>query len=200
MTGFREALREQRWDDHRFYHHSRINQALHFVSAVSFVCAYILVWTHPVAAVLLAWLFGMCTRQAGHFFFEPRSYDEVNKVTHEHKEDVKIGYNLARKVVLMGVWALSPLALYLDPTLLGLFEAHTDLSGFVHHVALMWIFVGIGAIVLRTVHLFFIRDVQTGLVWATKIVTDPFHDIKLYWKAPLSAARRAHRSDAARAG
>ena len=38
-------------------------------------------------------------------------------------------------------------------------------------------------------HLFFLRDVQTGLVWITKIVTDPFHDIKLYWKAPLYLLR-----------
>ena len=30
-------------------------------------------------------------------------------------------------------------------------------------------------------HLFFLKDVQTGLVWMTKIVTDPFHDIKLYY-------------------
>jgi hypothetical protein len=186
---FREALREQRWDDHRFYHHSRINQSLHFVSAISFVVAYVLVWTHPVAAVLLAWLFGMCSRQAGHFFFEPRDYDHVNKVTHEYKEDVKVGYNLARKVVLMGVWAISPLVLYFQPTLFGIFEAHTDLSSFAHHVALMWIVIGVGAIVIRSVHLFFIRDVQTGLVWATKIVTDPFHDIKLYWKAPLHLMR-----------
>jgi hypothetical protein len=31
--------------------------------------------------------------------------------------------------------------------------------------------------------------VQTGLVWATKIVTDPFHDIKLYHKAPFALLR-----------
>ena len=37
--------------------------------------------------------------------------------------------------------------------------------------------------------LFFIKDVQTGLVWVTKIVTDPFHDIKLYHKAPLYLLR-----------
>jgi hypothetical protein len=41
----------------------------------------------------------------------------------------------------------------------------------------------------RTVHLFFLKDVQTGLVWATKILTDPFHDIKLYHKAPLYLLR-----------
>ena len=32
-------------------------------------------------------------------------------------------------------------------------------------------------------------NVRTGLVWATKILTDPFHDIKLYHKAPLHLLR-----------
>jgi hypothetical protein len=27
------------------------------------------------------------------------------------------------------------------------------------------------------------------LVWATKILTDPFHDIKLYYKAPFALLR-----------
>jgi hypothetical protein len=31
--------------------------------------------------------------------------------------------------------------------------------------------------------------VQTGLVWFTKILTDPFHDIYLYHKAPLALLR-----------
>jgi hypothetical protein len=189
MTGFFEALRVQRWDDHRFYHHSRINQALHLVSAMSFVCSYILVWSNPVAAVLLAWLVGMSTRQAGHFFFEPREYDTVNHATHEHKEDIKLGYNLRRKVVLMAVWAVSPLVLYFNPGLFGIFEPHTDVATFVHHVALMWITIGIGGLIFRAVHLFFLKDVRTGLVWMTKIVTDPFHDIKLYYKAPFYLLR-----------
>lgn len=189
MAKFFEELHTQRWDDHRYYHHSRINQALHLVSAISFVCSYILVWSNPVAAVLLAWLVGMCSRQAGHFFFEPRDYDHVNQATHEHKEDIKLGYNLRRKVVLMAVWALSPLVLYVNPGLFGLFEPHTDIATFVHHVALMWITIGIGGLIFRTVHLFFIKDVQTGLVWMTKIVTDPFHDIKLYYKAPFHLLR-----------
>ena len=30
---------------------------------------------------------------------------------------------------------------------------------------------------------------QTGLVWFTKILTDPFHDIMLYHKAPLYLLR-----------
>ena len=52
----------------------------------------------------------MTSRQIGHFFFEPRDYDVVNQATHEHKEEIKVGYNLQRKVVLMSIWALSPLA------------------------------------------------------------------------------------------
>src|SRR5215510_10796516 len=155
MDGFLQALRTQRWDDHRYYHHSRVNQSLHLISALSFVCAYALMFADPVAAALLGWLVAMTTRQAGHFFFEPKDYDEVNQATHEYREDVKIGYNLQRKVVLMGIWALSPLALYFDPTLFGLFEGHTDLATFAHHVALMWIAIGVGGLIFRTVHLFF---------------------------------------------
>ena len=43
MTTIKRYLDElavQRWDDHRYYHHSRINQSLHLVSALSFLCAY----------------------------------------------------------------------------------------------------------------------------------------------------------------
>ena len=68
MDRFREALRVQRWDDHRYYHHSRINQSLHFLSALSFVFAYVMVVKDPVIAVLVAWLVGMTSRQIGHFF------------------------------------------------------------------------------------------------------------------------------------
>ena len=32
--------------------------------------------------------------------------------------------------------------------------------------------------------------VSTGLVWATKILTDSFHDIKLYYRAPIRLLRR----------
>ena len=49
--------------------------------------------------------------------------------------------------------------------------------------------VGVGGLLFRTVQLFFIRDVETGLVWMTKILTDPFNDIRLYYKAPLDLLR-----------
>jgi hypothetical protein len=182
---FREQLRTQRWDDHRFYHHSRINQSLHFVSAFSFLVAYALLFIDPVAAALVGWLVSMTTRQAGHFFFEPKGYDEVNDATHEYKEEIKVGYNLHRKIILMTIWALSPLVPLVDPTLLGIFDAWGTPADFIRHVAKVWLAIGIVGLLFRTVHLFFIRDVETGLFWMAKILTDPFSDLKLYYKAPL---------------
>ena len=186
MTGFREQLREQRWDDHRYYHHSRINQSLHFVSAASFLFAYVMLFIDPVVSALVGWLVSMTTRQAGHYFFEPHDYDEVNQASHEYKEEIKVGYNLQRKVVLMSIWALSPLVLFFSPTLFGLVEPWVTTADFMRQVAKIWLAVGIGGLLFRTVHLFFIRDVETGLVWMTKILTDPFSDLKLYYKAPLA--------------
>jgi hypothetical protein len=189
MNAFLKALEVQRWDDHRYYHHSRINQSLHFLSAVSFLCAYALLFTQPVAAALIGWLVAMTSRQVGHFFFEPKGYDDVNQATHEYKEEIKVGYNLRRKIVLLAIWALSPLFLVVDPTCFGLFEPHTGPASFVRNMGIVWIVIGFGGLLFRTVHLFFLKDVQTGLVWMTKILTDPFNDIKLYHRAPLYLLR-----------
>jgi hypothetical protein len=189
MQSFLAELRTQRWDDHRFYHHSRINQSLHFLSAVSFIIAYATMFIDPVKSALIGWLVSMVSRQSGHFFFEPKGYDEVNRATHEHKENIKVGYNLRRKVILHLVWALAPVVLWLDPTFFGLFQPHAGGGEFVRHVGEIWLVVGIGALVFRTVQLFFLKDVQTGLVWATKILTDPFNDAKIYCRAPLYLMR-----------
>jgi hypothetical protein len=189
MTSFRQALATQRWDDHRYYHHSLVNQSLHLVSAMSFLGAYVLMFVNPAIAALVAWLVSMTTRQAGHFFFEPKGYDTVNQATHEHKEAIKVGYNLRRKIVLLSIWAASPLLLVLEPTLFGVFAPHTGAAEFWTHVGQVWLIVGLGGLLFRTVQLFYLKDVQTGLVWCTKILTDPFHDVKLYHKAPLHLIR-----------
>jgi hypothetical protein len=189
VNEFLRALKTQRWDDHRYYHHSRINQSLHFVSALSFICAYGLLFSDPASAALLAWTVSMTTRQAGHFFFEPLGYDEVNQATQEHKEAIKVGYNLRRKIVLLSVWVAAPIALWLSPSLSGLIQPATDFKGYLHDVGIAWLALGVGGLLFRTVHLFFIYDVQTGLVWATKIITDPFHDAWIYWRAPLALMR-----------
>ena len=189
MTDFMNTLREQRWDDHRYYHHSTINQTLHLISAISFLVAYALLLVDPPLAALVAWLVSMLTRQSGHFFFEPRGYDHLNQATHEHKEAIKVGYNLQRKVVLMVIWAASPLLLVWQPSLFGLLDAHTSALEFARNVGWMWLAVGMGGLVLRVLQLWVLKDLTTGLVWATKIITDPFHDIALYHKTPLALLR-----------
>lgn len=185
MTTFFEALRIQRFDDHRYYHHSRINQSLHFISAISFVVAYAFLFIDPVISALIAWLVSMTTRQSGHFFFEPLGYDEINQATQEHKEEIKVGYNLNRKVVLLSIWAILPMVLYVEPGLFGMIEPWDNLTEWVRQVGASWLILGVAGLLFRTIHLFFLKDVQTGLVWMTKIITDPFHDIILYHKAPL---------------
>jgi hypothetical protein len=189
MSEFLKQLAIQRWDDHRYYHHSRINQTLHLISAISFLVAYGLLFKDPAMAALVGWLFSMVTRQSGHFFFEPTGYDEVNQATQAHKEEIKVGYNLQRKIVLLSIWIGSPFLLFLDPTLLGSFEPHTSPETFIHNTGLIWLALGVGGLIFRTVHLFFLKGVMAGLVWMTKILTDPFHDIMLYYKAPLALLR-----------
>ena len=189
MQSFLAALRVQRWDDHRYYHHSYINQSLHLVSALSFLAAYAVMFTNPAAAALIGWLLAMVSRQAGHFFFEPKGYDEVNQATHEHKEAIKVGYNLRRKVVLLSIWALAPMLLWVSPALFGWFTPAVNAAMLWRQVGEIWLAVGIGGLLFRTVQLFFLKDVQTGLVWLTKILTDPFHDVMLYYKAPFYLLR-----------
>jgi len=154
VNAFFKALEVQRWDDHRYYHHSTINQTLHLLSASSFVLAYVLLPIDPVAAALLAWLVGMTSRQAGHFFFEPKDYDTFNQATHAHKEAIKVGYNLRRKVVLMALWAALPLVLWAEPALFGLVEPAASFTAYVRQVGAGWLFLGAGGLLFRTVHLF----------------------------------------------
>jgi hypothetical protein len=191
MQGFMEVLKIQRWDDHRYYHHSLVNQSLHFLSATTFLSAYLVLYWSPAWAAIIAWMIAMTSRQCGHFFFEPKGYDAVNQATHEYKEEIKVGYNLRRKVVLMAIWALSPVALYFEPSLFGLLKPRSvpGLAGFMRQVGQAWLAIGFGGLIFRTVQLFFLRDVQTGLVWFTKIITDPLNDIKLYHGAPIELLR-----------
>lgn len=188
-TTFRNELNKQRWDDHRLYHHSRVNQSLHLLSALSFLCTYVLLFVNSLFAVFIGWFIAMWLRQVGHFFFEPKGFDEVNGMSHAEKESVKVGYNLRRKIVLLTIWAASPIVLYYQPSLFGLFEPDPTLGGFLQQLSAMWLVLGIGAVAFRTIQLFFVEDVQTGLVWCTKILTDPIHDLKMYYNAPLHLAR-----------
>jgi len=189
MNHFLDELRTQRWDDHRYYHHSRINQSLHLVSAICFLVAYGLLFVEPAWAAILAWCVSMTTRQAGHFFFEPRGYDHVNQASDEHKEAIKVGYNIRRKVVLMSVWVLIPLVLWLAPSLGGLIEPAAGTLGWLHDVGIAWLALGVTGLLFRVIQLWIQANPTKALAWLTKILTDPFHDIWLYHKAPLALLR-----------
>jgi hypothetical protein len=188
MSRLTDTLRTQRRDDHRYYHQSRINQTLHLISAVTFLCCYVLLFTDAALAGLVGWL-AMLTRQTGHFFFEPNGFDTVNKVTNEYKEAVKVGYNQNRKIVLLIVWGLAPLALFMFPTLFGIFAPPAGRIDFIRHVGIVWLAIGIGGGLFRMIQLFIVKDVPTGLVWVIKVLTDPFHNIAIYYKSPLALMR-----------
>src|SRR5258708_14963736 len=168
MSGFLNELKVQRWDDHRYYHHSKVNQSLHFVSATSFLCAYVMAFSDPAMAALIGWLVAMTTRQMGHLFFEPRGYDQVNQATDDYKEEIKVGYNIKRKLVLLAVWAASPLLLVLDPTLLGIFVPHADTAGFVLHVCEVLLVGRLAGIAFAAILPFFLKDFLAGPWWGVR--------------------------------
>jgi len=189
MKELLKTLSVQRWDDHRYYHHSRINQSLHFVSAMSFLASYVLLFINPVAASFVAWLVAMTTRQSGHFFFEPKGYDHVNQATHEHKEEIKVGYNLNRKIVLLSIWALIPVVAYFAPQYVTWMVPEAYEDTFLRLVGMAWLMLGVVGVLFRVGQLCIIDSGQAAFAWAVKIITDPFHDIKLYYRSPLHLLR-----------
>ena len=186
--GFFAELAQQRWDDHRYYHHSRVNQSLHLFSALCFLGVYASAPFYPAYAAIVGWIVPMWVRQIGHFFFEPKGFDSVNGATFAHKEEIKLGYNLRRKVLLLAVWASVPAVLWFFPTMLGL-EPHTSVGGWINRVGLTWLALAGVGLLGRGLWLAVTHDVQMGAVWVTKILTDPFNDIKTYYRAPLFLMR-----------
>lgn len=183
------TLREQRWDDHRYYHHSRINQFLHLLSALSFIVAYVYLFIDPVISAYIAWLFAMTTRQAGHFFFEPKDYDTYNQATQDHKEAIKIGYNLKRKRVLIACWLAVPVLAYFDAALFNFVMPDAAPDTLLDRIGWGWLWLGLAAVVFRMIQLTAIQSRRVALVWCIKILTDPFHDAVIYRKSPIYLLR-----------
>jgi len=180
-----ETLREQRWDDHRYYHHSRINQFLHLLSALSFIVAYVYLFIDPVISAYIAWLFAMTTRQAGHFFFEPKDYDAYNQATQDYKEEIKVGYNLKRKRVLIACWLAVPVLAYFDAALFNFVMPDAAPDTLIDRIGWGWLWLGLAAVVFRMIQLTAIQSRRVALVWCIKILTDPFHDAVIYRKSPI---------------
>ncbi|NBU98985.1 MAG: hypothetical protein EBS19_12390 [Spirochaetia bacterium] len=173
---FYDELEEQRMDDHKYYHQSKWNQTFHFFSAICFLVSEFLIFVDPILAAYISWG-SMIPRQAGHFFFEPKGFDHINNVTHEHKESIKVGYNLFRKrLLLSSVFLISPVATFFySPTL-------SDM--YINYGYLMLV-ISAFAFISRITYLLFFHSAGTALVWAVKIITDPVNDIKIYWKSPF---------------
>lgn len=184
MQTLREQLAVQRWDDHRLYHHSRINQSLHLISALAFIFSYVMLFINPVVASLVAWSVSMTTRQAGHFFFEPRGYDHVNQMSDAHKEDIKVGYNIQRKIVLMSIWLAVPFVAYFYPASLVWAVSSNEHHDLIGLTAMWWLYLGAAGLLFRMMQLWIQDSLLSSLAWGLKIITDPFHDVKLYYKAP----------------
>ena len=184
-----ETLREQRWDDHRYYHHSRINQFLHLLSALSFIVAYVYLFIDPVISAYIAWLFSMTTRQAGHFFFEPKDYDTYNQATQDYKEEIKVGYNLKRKRVLIACWLAVPVLAYFDAALFNFVMPDAAPDTLIDRIGWGWLWLGLAAVVFRMIQLTAIQSRRVALVWCIKILTDPFHDAVIYRKSPIYLLR-----------
>jgi hypothetical protein len=180
-----ETLKVQRWDDHRYYHHSRINQFLHLLSALSFIVAYVYLFIDPVISAYIAWLFSMTTRQAGHFFFEPKDYDTYNQATQDYKEEIKVGYNLKRKRVLIACWLAVPLLAYFDAALFNFVMPDAAPDTLIDRIGWGWLWLGLAAVVFRMIQLTAIQSRRVALVWCIKILTDPFHDAVIYRKSPI---------------
>ena len=89
----------------------------------------------------------------------------------------------------MAVWVAIPAVLWLSPSLFGLIEPAASVRGFVHDVGIAWLALGVTGLVLRVLQLWLQDDLFTGVVWMSKILTDPFHDIAMYYKSPLALLR-----------
>jgi len=189
MNQFWKKVAQLQWDDHRYYHQCRINQTLHLVSAMSFLVAYSLLFVNPAAAGIVGWLVGMVTRQSGHIFFEPRGYDHINDASDAHKEAIKVGFNMRRKAILIGIWLSIPVLLFVQSDLFGLIQPAVGVTAYLHELGLLWLSLGVAGWMFRTLHLFFLRGPVWGLAWATKIVLDPFHNVAGYWSSPFALLR-----------
>jgi len=187
IKNFLQELRTQRWVTIVTIITAASTRACTSSARRVFLVAYVMVFIDPVVSRCFGWLVSMTSRQAGHFFFEPRGYDHVNHASHEHQGRDQVGYNLAAQGRADDIWALSPVVPFsIRPC--SPFQALGLLADFARQVA---------KVLARG------RDRRSPvphrpsvlhprrrdrLVWMTKIITDPFNDLRLYHKAPLYLA------------
>jgi hypothetical protein len=101
-----------------------------------------------------------------------------------HKEDIKVGYNIQRKIVLMSIWLAVPFVAYFYPASLVWAVSSNEHHDLIGLTAMWWLYLGAAGLLFRMMQLWIQDSLLSSLAWGLKIITDPFHDVKLYYKAP----------------
>ena len=85
----------------------------------------------------------------------------------------------------MAVWAAIPVIAYFSPASLIWAVPTENHQDFVGLTAMWWLYLGVGGMLFRMLQLWIQDSYVSALAWGLKIMTDPFHDVKLYYRAPL---------------
>ena len=109
----------------------------------------------------------------------------MNHATFEFKEAIKVGYNLNRKMVLLSIWAAIPALAYWYPETVTWMVPASYEDTTLRIVGFAWLMLGVAGLLFRALQLTIKEDLFEAFAWVLKILTDPFHDIKLYHRAPL---------------
>jgi hypothetical protein len=113
----------------------------------------------------------------------------VNQATDEHKEAIKVGYDVRRKVVLMSVWAALPLVLWAEPALFGAIEPAASLPAYLHDVGIAWLAHGGDRPRLRVVQIVVAAGSADRAGVDDEDPHRPLPRHRLYHKAPLHLLR-----------
>ena len=190
----------QRWDDHRYYHHSRINQSLHLVSALELRVRLRLLFVDP------AW--PRCSAGCvvdDHAPGRPlllraarATTTSTRRPTSTRKRSRSATTCAARSCCSSAVGAGAAGAAGSTATLLRPVRRRRSARRLVHDVGMVWLALGVGGLLFRTVQLFVIaRRADRRWSWMTE---DPHRPVPrhqaLLEGAAAPAARRADRPDA----
>lgn len=190
-----EEIKFQLKQDHDYYHHSLLNQSLHFLSGIiNLIAIYLLANSSldkGVALFMLSW----GTRQLGHFFWESKDFDHKVNKSFQEKEDEKVGANLERKKIMIAGLVLATIFFIISPDLL-IKSANT--LGYITESSfssLMFfcLIVFLTTWILRTLWLVFFHSPLRGLSWFLKIMYDPINDIVLYKDSPYKLIQSLRR-------
>jgi len=157
----------------------------------AFLCAYVMAFSDPAMAALIGWLIAMTTRQVGHSSSSRAA--TIRSTMHRRlqgRDQGRIQHPSASSCCSLS-----------GPPRFSFWFSIQRCSGssspcryaeFIRHVGEVWLVVGLAGIAFARSSCSSSRIFdRTGVV--TKIATDPFHDIKLYHRAPLHllAGKRA---------